>query len=791
MTWILDYLPRRNIELRLVVDDSNDRAYEFRHALSLGQPPGRLQAAAPPRRDIPVASVAFIGDIDLPETDLQNRLRLRVGDQFDFYRWQQDRDELERFYADRGFLESRVRPQRVETADGTIGLSYEIDRGPLSILTIEGYDLSDDVVETMRDTWNRAVFDGFLLDELRILARERLADDGFLRAEIDAHVLDEDDDRKEIVLRIAAGPQTSERRIAFRGNQRLTTTVLESFVRVQGTDQTAWTDPTELTRSLLALYQSEGMLEAEVALNPPEFDASTASLQIEIAEGPVFTISSLSVVGVATRTTEAINALIGPQAGDIYSGLRVSDARARVDQDYRQAGFNQVRVSIRSTVDQVSDTVAVALEVEEGPRQVVQEIEVTGGDRTHSGLVSRALQLSPGQAVDLGEWNRARKRLYDTGAFRSVDIEAEPLDGVIEPVPGEQPVRARVRLEEWPAYRLRYGLQLKDEEVPLGEQSEQTLNAGFVGDLTRQNFAGRAVTLGTAFRWDTDQRVVRGFGRIPSFFGLPITLSLFVAQEHETSVETFDDIDFFTVADVTGLTLEQRVRPRPALTFAYSYSLERNHSFDPNARSNDPFAFDIIRRIARLAGTVIIDTRDDVFDASRGWFHSSSLEYAPESLGSQFRFTKYSVQQFHYWPIGREIVVATAARAALAQAFGQDLDLRERFFAGDGNTVRGYRQDSLGPLFRGQPDGGNALVVLNQEVRFPIFGITRGVGFVDAGNVFPLLENFDITDLKVGAGIGLRLATPFGLFRFDFATPLSKIEDERRSRFFFSIGQIF
>ena len=188
---------------------------------------------------------------------------------------------------------------------------------------------------------------------------------------------------------------------------------------------------------------------------------------------------------------------------------------------------------------------------------------------------------------------------------------------------------------------------------------------------------------------------------------------------------------------------------------------------------------------------MIIDTRDDVFDASRGWFHSSSLEYAPESLGSQFRFTKYSVQQFHYWPIGREIVVATAARAALAQAFGQDLDLRERFFAGDGNTVRGYRQDSLGPLFRGQPDGGNALVVLNQEVRFPIFGITRGVGFVDAGNVFPLLENFDITDLKVGAGIGLRLATPFGLFRFDFATPLSKIEDERRSRFFFSIGQIF
>ena len=132
------------------------------------------------------------------------------------------------------------------------------------------------------------------------------------------------------------------------------------------------------------------------------------------------------------------------------------------------------------------------------------------------------------------------------------------------------------------------------------------------------------------------------------------------------------------------------------------------------------------------------------------------------------------------------------ARFGVAAGFNQDLIPSERFFSGGGNTIRGYRQDSLGPLsFFGRPTGGNGSIVLNQEVRFPIFGIVRGVGFLDTGNVFPLVEDFSLRDLKVGAGVGVRFDTPFGLFRLDFATPLSEVDDDLKSRFFFSIGQVF
>ena len=792
LTWILEYLPRRNIELRFVLDDVNDKAYEFRHALSLSRPARRLTAtSSAPRRDVRVATVEFTGELGVPEAELRNRLSLNVGDRFDFYRWQQDRDELERFYAGRDYLQARVRPQRIEETADTIALTFEVVRGPLSVLTIEGRALPDDVVSRMRETWTRAVFDGFLLDELQALAREHLVNDGFLRSELEIEVQDQRDlGRKEIVLRISEGPRTDERQIAFRGNERLGPDALQTFILRRGVDVTAWVDPEPLTRTLVALYQSEGMLDTQITVEPPEFQGSIATLPVRVIEGPVYTISSISVEGVETRPREVVEALIRPQPGDVYAGIGLTGARGRIDRNYRQAGFNAVRVSVQSTVDRDTSTVSVTFDVVEGPQQIIQEIEFVGGERTRTSLVTRALRISPGQPVDLGAWNRARRRLYETGAFRSVDIEAEPLDAASSDAEaGQQPVRATVVLEEWPTYRLRYGLQLQDQEVPLGDQTEQSFHLGLVGDLTRQNFVGRAITLGTAFRWDTTNRIVRGFARIPSFFGLPITSNVFLAQEHET----FGDQDFLTTADLSRLTLEQRLRPRPTMTLAYSYNFDRNHTFDPSPDPNDPFGgFDETVNIARLSAGVIIDSRDDLFNASRGWFHSSSVEYGPELLGSQLRFAKYTGQQFHYWSVAGGVVLASAARVGVAAGFNQDLIPSERFFSGGGNTIRGYRQDSLGPIsFFGRPQGGNASVVLNQEVRFPIFGIVRGVGFLDAGNVFPLFEDFSMSDLRVGAGVGLRFDTPFGLFRLDFAAPLSEVDDDLKSRFFFSIGQVF
>ena len=162
------------------------------------------------------------------------------------------------------------------------------------------------------------------------------------------------------------------------------------------------------------------------------------------------------------------------------------------------------------------------------------------------------------------------------------------------------------------------------------------------------------------------------------------------------------------------------------------------------------------------------------------------------SLGSERRFVKYLLQQRYYRTIGGGVVFAGAARLGLASAFGQLLIPSERFFAGGGNSVRGYAEDVLGPVDTfGDVIGGSALVVLNGEARFPLFKMVRGVGFFDGGRAFDSVKAITLTDLSVGTGIGLRVQTPVVLVRIDFGIPLDRSTGPRPGRWFVSIGQAF
>jgi outer membrane protein assembly factor BamA len=185
---------------------------------------------------------------------------------------------------------------------------------------------------------------------------------------------------------------------------------------------------------------------------------------------------------------------------------------------------------------------------------------------------------------------------------------------------------------------------------------------------------------------------------------------------------------------------------------------------------------------------------------------SHGIEYAPKFLGSELRFLRYYGQFFKYWPLASpseiplsdgffksRLVYAGGLRIGLARGFGgQDVERSERFFAGGGTTIRGFSQDTVGPVdLFGDPAGGEAVFITNHELRFPTFSIVDGVAFVDIGNVYPKASDFNPFDVRASVGFGLRLRTPFLLLRLDYGFILDRMVGERRGRFFFSIGQAF
>jgi outer membrane protein insertion porin family len=89
------------------------------------------------------------------------------------------------------------------------------------------------------------------------------------------------------------------------------------------------------------------------------------------------------------------------------------------------------------------------------------------------------------------------------------------------------------------------------------------------------------------------------------------------------------------------------------------------------------------------------------------------------------------------------------------------------------------------------PVGGEAMFILNQEYRIPIWGRLKGVLFYDAGNVYLEIEDLREFDIRHVLGAGLRVESPIGPLRFEYGRKLDREEGESRGEFFVAIGTAF
>ena len=271
-----------------------------------------------------------------------------MGERFDFYRWQQDRDRLQRFYREREFLEARISARRTiagaaASGSGGVALEYEIDRGPETRLTIEGHSMPGDLIERMKDAWVWAVFDGFLLDDLTTLAREQLTREGYLRADIQATVVSEPDAAiKEIAIRVDPGTRYTSRQIVFSGQQAIPAATLDAAVRAQGVDASMWHEPAALQAAVVQQYRLRGYLEAVVKVQAPVFTGQSAELPVQITEGRQYTIAGLDVEGAKSRTSEQVIGAFG-----VASRIGVPAGRPRACSPRRRARLPPRRLQRR------------------------------------------------------------------------------------------------------------------------------------------------------------------------------------------------------------------------------------------------------------------------------------------------------------------------------------------------------------------------------------------------------------------------------------------------------------
>jgi outer membrane protein insertion porin family len=517
---------------------------------------------------------------------------------------------------------------------------------------------------------------------------------------------------------------------------------------------------------------------------PLTIDGSVGVLPIAIKEGPRAQITNIRWAGAAEARVPALEKAAGLKTPSAYVMTNVTDALRLVEDVYRAQGFNSAEVELQPDIA-ADDTVTLTFNIVEGPQQVLESVELTGNEVTNGKVLTQALRFELGKPVDLDEWARARKRLYDTNVFRLVEVQPVPAG---DPVNGVQPVTAVVSVEEYPQWSFRYGFQVEGERhLDDFNEFSSARSLGVVGELRNPNLFGRALTGGLYGMYQRDQRDASLFLATSRLFGWRArsTMYLFYTRDHIR--DGTDANELVAISDRQGFSVDQRWRPR-GFQVVYGYRFERNHTFDPEPGS-DPLPLDVVANIAKLSSAVLFDRRDDPTNSRKGTFSSASFDNSAPWLGSDFQNRKLLFQQFVFVPVGRLVL---ASRAQFGFAFGRDpLALDDRFSAGGATSVRGYGEESLGPHTEdGVPIGGDRLVVLNQEARFPLYRWVNGVAFVDAGNIFAKGEEW--SGLKLGYGFGLRVDLKGVLLRGDVGFPSTPLPNSSKStRFYFGFGHIF
>ncbi|WP_299889154.1 BamA/TamA family outer membrane protein [uncultured Lacinutrix sp.] len=162
------------------------------------------------------------------------------------------------------------------------------------------------------------------------------------------------------------------------------------------------------------------------------------------------------------------------------------------------------------------------------------------------------------------------------------------------------------------------------------------------------------------------------------------------------------------------------------------------------------------------------------------------------------QYVKTELDYIKYWDLGNKSLLAVRSYFGIAIPYGNSTNIpfSKSFFAGGANDNRAWSVYSLGPgssTTTNEFNEANLKIALSAENRFNIFGALNGALFIDAGNIWNVLDDVEedaaifnsfssLKDIAIGSGFGLRYDFNFFVIRGDigFKTYDPSYRDENR-----------
>jgi outer membrane protein insertion porin family len=768
--------------VRLIAESDTEAGVggELQYARQFGGTPieSRQDAAA-----ATVASIAVQAEDGTPLPSLVKRAKIRVGDPFERGRMLQGGDRIRAACVKDGFLQTTVRAEAVSDPGPpeAFRIVYRVARGPhiTVVLVVDGGRGKRSLRKALKAFWSETPYTPEYWDEATHALIDELQESGYYAADVTWHAQDGPAGRSIKIL-VDRGKPVKLRALRFTG---VASIPLERVEKQMASLKRQSMRKRRLRPSLLAadlaavraLYREEGF--TRVRIEPPQIALSatgdSAEVDVAVHEGPRFTVGDVTFNSdVAAVSDDELRADAPLTAGAIFSPRRLAETEQTLKDRFDGRGYPDV--SVESRVALQDDRADIAFDIAAGDRKSVGAITIAGNRVTQKKTIAQALTFGRGDFVSNQALLKSQQQLYRTALFSNVKLTFTPIPG------GDGRLQAvTVHVDEAPPLSLGLGVGYDSEDGP---------RASFL--IGYSNLGGRNVAMLFQARVSGKENQEVLTVRRRHVFGN--TIDTLASLLYETSAED----SFSSNRRALSVRLEQR--PKPRWISFLRYTIQDVRIFDI---TDAPAALAKIFedklsnvRLADIGLGVVRDTRDDAFAPTRGGYGSIEGSVFAQPIGSEASFAKLFLRGSLTLPLPRGNRLALFLRVGAELPFSDTevVPLSERFFAGGSNTMRGFATDTVGGVqLSGFYAGGEALLLLNNEWTFPIWRALRGEVFLDAGNVYPTVSDFDPTDIRSSAGLGLRLDTPIGPIRVEYGWKLDRRPDESAGELVFGIGVLF
>jgi len=522
-------------------------------------------------------------------------------------------------------------------------------------------------------------------------------------------------------------------------------------------------------KKLIDFYNSQGYFDVKlenIKIRDSSHQSNALDISFEVVEGEPTRVKSLGFTGISVVDQQSLILILSLNNGDVFKRDNlVRDVWALINY-YSNLSYIDVKVHPEITFDKMSKHISIVFVINEGEPNYLGKIYINGNHRTKKEFILRHFAIQSGNVFNYDVILKTQKRLYETNLFKNVSIRPAPLET------SEAKKRdLYVNLNERNPGRFSMGAGYETEQKFRGTISLSHENLAGIGRK-----AGLNLSINSQF-----QKADMTFTE-PSLFSRILLDSRFFLEDTE-EIKPFDQKQYGG-----GITLSRLFKP--IYNIAFSYQLKWLKVIDMEGDS-------LLTDNTELSGNIGLglnrDTRDDLFNTTNGSYSEIRLETKGNLIQAADQFIRLTVEQRLFRQIGGDLVLAFLGKTGSLWRIGEEsIPVFERFFAGGEKSVRGFEKNQLGPGPVNEfPKGGNSLFVGSLELRFPIVKSVGGAIFTDFGNVWPGWGDFNISDIRITFGWGLRYNFFIGIARIDYGWKLDRRSDESIGEFYLSIGQFF